>query len=269
MLVRWQSFVDAEVNAPYLDRLQQYLTSIAGPSVRVEVAGMTPPARSFGRLSELRCAVAAVDQALQAEADGVDAFVFGHFQEPGLYEARSACRIPIGGIGESSLLWASHIGRRIGLVSIDPVFEVIHLEQAQRYGLESRIAGVRALGATVADFAEAFAGNRDAYEELVAAFTKEARILVDQGADVIVPAGGLFALLVAHEQAMTVGSAPVVNCIAIALAWIEISVRMKQANGLHSSRGPSFALVPDEAIADFRAMARPGQTTTNFGPGVP
>ena len=40
--------------------------------------------------------------AIQAEKDGYDGFAVGHFQEPGLYEARASVDIPVHGLGEAS-----------------------------------------------------------------------------------------------------------------------------------------------------------------------
>ena len=68
MKIFWQSFVDASLNAPYLTKLASYLNEIAAPGTSVHVAGMTPPDRDFGRLSELRCAIAAIDNGLQIVA---------------------------------------------------------------------------------------------------------------------------------------------------------------------------------------------------------
>ena len=51
MRLFWQSFVDATRNAAYLERLSDYLNEIAAPGTRVEVKGMTPPHRDFGRLT--------------------------------------------------------------------------------------------------------------------------------------------------------------------------------------------------------------------------
>ena len=89
MRIFWQSFVDASVNAPYMARLSEYLNNIAASGTTVHVEGITPPDREFGRLAELRCAVQAIDNGIAAEEGGFDAFVMGHFQDPGLYELRS------------------------------------------------------------------------------------------------------------------------------------------------------------------------------------
>jgi hypothetical protein len=39
----WQSFVDAEQSAGYLERLSDYLTEIADDGTTVDVVGTTPP----------------------------------------------------------------------------------------------------------------------------------------------------------------------------------------------------------------------------------
>jgi allantoin racemase len=258
MRLLWQSFVDATQNAAYLDRLGAYLNDIADPGTEVTVQGMTPPDRDFGRLTEFRCAIQAVDAAIEAESQGYDGFVMGHFQDPGLYEARASVRIPVVGTGEATLHFAAQLGRRIGLVSIDPVFEVWHLEQAERYGLGHRIVAIGGLGAVPEDFAAAFSGDEAAFARMRAAFIACAQPLVDQGADVVVPAGVLPGLLLAREQGLTVGHAPVVNCASVALKSAEMWVSLRRLDGIEPSRGPSFALAPPRAVADFRSFVARG-----------
>jgi Asp/Glu/hydantoin racemase len=254
MRIMWQSFVDGSHNPAYFERLAIYLNDIAAPETTVETIGIAPPDRDFGRLTEFRCAIRAVANAIAAEQAGFDAFVFGHFQDPGLYEARSAVRIPVIGTGEASLHLAAQLGRRIGLVSIDAVFEVWHLEQAERYGLGGRVVGVAGLGAAPEDFGAAFAGDEGAYQRMRGAFIDCALPLVDRGADVVIPAGVLPGLLLAREHGLKIGHAPVVNCAAVALKTAEMWVALHRLNGLEPSRGPSFALAPPRAIEDFRDL---------------
>ena len=258
MRILWQSFIDATQNAAYLERLKLYLNEIATPGVSVDVIGMSPPDRDFGRLTEFRCAIQAVDNALGAEQSGYDCFVIGHFQDPGLYEARSALRIPVIGTGEATLHYAAQLGRRIGLVSIDQIFEVWHYEQADRYGLGGRVVAVAGLGAVPEDFAAAFAGDDEAFLRLRAAFIECARPLIEKGADIVVPAGVLPGLLLARERGFVVDGAPVVNCAAVALKSAEMWASLHRLNGIEPSRGPSFALAPPRAIEDFRNFVARG-----------
>ena len=61
MRILWLSFVDAEQNAPYFERLSRYLNDIAAQDTTVDVAGTSPPDRDFSRLTEFRCAALAID----------------------------------------------------------------------------------------------------------------------------------------------------------------------------------------------------------------
>ncbi len=259
MRIWWQSFVAPAQNAAYLERLAEYLDELAGPGTSIDVHGMTPPDRDFGRLTEFRCAALAIDNALEATEQGYDAFVLGHFQDPGLYEARSATRIPVVGLGESSLHVAAQLGRNIALISIDSVFEHWHREQADRYGLGGRVTHVSSLGALVEDFRAAFEGDDDAYRAMLERFVAAVEPLVACGADVVVPAGALPGLLLRRERGLTVGHAPVVNCVAAVLASAELWVKLRRSTGLEPSRGPSFALAPPGAVEDFRTFVREGR----------
>ena len=241
MRIWWQSFVDTAQNAPYLDRLGEYLSEISAAGTSVDVHGMAPGDRHFGRLAEFRCAAQAIHNALEARTRGYDAFVLGHFQDSGLYEARSALRIPVVGLGETSLHWAAQMGRNIALVSIDPVFEHWHREQADRYGLSNRLSHVVGMGVVVEDFVASFAGDEQALKRLV-----------EDGADVIVPAGALPSLLLRYEKGLIIGHAPVLNSVAVTLKATEAWVHVHTLTGLEPSRGPSFALASPEAIDDFR-----------------
>ncbi len=261
MRIWWQSFVDNAQNAPYLARLGEYLSEIADDGTFVDVHGMTPGDRDFGRLTEFRCAAQAIDNALMAGARGYDAFVLGHFQDSGLYEARSALRVPVVGLGETSLHWAAQVGRNIGLVSIHPVFERWHQEQADRYGLSGRLSHVVGLGVAVEDFAASFAGDKQAHARLLDRFRELVQPLVDDGADVIVPAGALPSLLLQHEKGLTIGHAPVLDPVTVTLKATEAWIRIHALTGLEPSRGPSFARASPQAIDDFRSVVTNRQRT--------
>jgi Asp/Glu/hydantoin racemase len=219
--------------------------------VEVDVVGLTPPARDFGRLQELRCGISAIRNAIQAESEGYDAFVLGHFQDPLLYEMRSSVDIPVIGLGEATLLWASQLGKRLALISLDDAFEVIHLEQLERYGLSDKLFSVTALNMKVEDFASAFNGDKAAYQAILKSFRAIALEQVEKGADVVIPAGNLFGLLTANEIDFRVSHAPVIPCTPIALGWAELAVNLHRKVGLAPSRGPSFKKAGKESIDDF------------------
>src|SRR5690606_28104472 len=112
------------------------------------------------------------------ERDGCDVFFMNHFQDVGLYEARAAVSIPVLGLGESTLLHACTMGRKLGLLAINPAFIPGHADQVMRYGLQQRVAGIRTIDARISDYMEAF--NRPAKKAaLEEVFLREARRLLD------------------------------------------------------------------------------------------
>lgn len=254
MRIFWQSFLDPNTSASYMSYLSNYLNSISLPTVSVVVQGMSPPDREFGRLSEFRCSIVAVENGIEAETTGYDAYVMGHFQDPGLFELRSTLRIPVVGTGESTLLAASQLGRRLGLVTIDDVFCNMHLEQADRYGIGSRIVGCLGMGSSPSDFSAAFQGDHEAKNRVMLSFEKTATRLVNAGADVIIPAGVLPGLLISGEQSYRIGGVPVVNCAAIALKSAEMWLQLHRMTGLEPNRTSSFFLASKEARKDFQDL---------------
>jgi Asp/Glu/hydantoin racemase len=196
-----------------------------------------------------------IANALAAERDGYDAFVIGHFQEPGLSEARAAVSIPVIGLGEATMLHACTLGRRIGLVTINPVFVPYHEDQIARHGLQQRVIAVTTLTAEVALFNTAFDDER-AYARLCESFTMQAGPLLDRGVEVIIPAGGYPMLLFGRQHGFTIGGATVLNGLPIAVAAAETAIRLRRLNGTCTSRRSSYALPPGEAVEEFgRAFA--------------
>ncbi len=254
MRILWLGFVDPEQQRPYVRRLVAYLNEIADPGVEFAFSGISPPDRYLHRMTELRSSVQAIAHAVEAERDGYDAVVLGHFQDAGLYEARAALEIPVVGLGETSMLYACTLGFRIGLITIDPVFVPWHEEQVRTYALEPRVVGVRAMETGVDLFMRAFEAE-DAYEEVLRQFEEQARPLVAAGVEVLIPAGGLPALLFCERRGFAVDGAVVLNPIAVAAKQAEVAVNLRALNGTGPSRAATFARPSEEARAEFLEQA--------------
>lgn len=246
----YQSFVHPVAQAPYIARLQGLLDSVAGPGVRFEVHGLDPPDRFFHPLTEFRCAAQTIRLALEAERAGYDAFVIGHFQEPGLLEIRGAVDIPVVGLGEASMLAALTMGRRFGLVTIDPVFIDWHERQVRAHGFEQRVAGVRAIHADLPGFMRAFT-DEAAYVAVRAEFVEQVRPLVAAGAEVVVPAGGLPMLLFARECPFVVDGAVVLNGIATVAKAAEMALALHRLTGAAVSRRGTYAKASADCVNEF------------------
>jgi allantoin racemase len=251
----YQSFVHPVEQAPYMQRLQALLDSVAAPGVRFEVHGLDPPDHAFHPLTEFRCAAQVVGHALEAEKAGYDAFVIGHFQEPGLIEIRSSVDIPVIGLGEANLLAALSLGYRLGLVTIDPIFIPWHDRQVRLHGLGERVIGTTALKMSLPAFMKAFT-DEDAYATVRAGFVAQVKPLISAGAEVIIPAGGLPMLLFARESPFVIEGAPVPNGIAVVAKAAETALALKAITKVVVSRRGTYAKAPAAAISEFKARLR-------------
>src|SRR5262245_59181142 len=111
MRIWYQSLVD-EGSAPgYFDGLMAHARKVARPGTEISLRGL--PAGAYGEhapadvvtypyLASLHMQFI-LDNALQAEAEGYDAFAVGSVQDPGLEEVRSLIDIPAVGYGESAM----------------------------------------------------------------------------------------------------------------------------------------------------------------------
>jgi allantoin racemase len=145
-------------------------------------------------------------------------------------------------MGETTLFHACTLGRKLGLVTINPAFIPWHEDQVMRYGLQQRVVGVRAVNATVKDFIDGFA-SPEGFNKLKPLWEKECRALLDAGADVIVPAGGLPMMLFSGE----IDGAPIVNGITVIAKTAEMWVKMKAS----VSRRSNFVKPPEKALREF------------------
>jgi Asp/Glu/hydantoin racemase len=246
----YQSFVHPTEQAPYIERLQAFLNSVSAADTVFEVHGLDPPDRHFHPLTEFRCAAQVIRHAMEAERAGYDAFVIGHFQEPGLLEIRGTVDIPVIGLGEANLLTALSMGSKLGLVTIDPVFITWHERQVMAHGLDQRVVGVRAIKADLPGFMRAFTDSTS-YTQVRESFVGQVRPLVEQGAEVIIPAGGLPMLLFSREHPFLIDDALVLNGIAVVAKAAEMAVALKRLTGAVVSRRGAYAKASSLCVEEF------------------
>ena len=246
----YQSFVDPGQHAAYFSDLTQALREMVEQGVEFDIHGIVPPDLELHRLTEFRCARQVIRNAIAAQQQGYDAFAIGHFQDGGLYEARATVDIPVLGLGEAAMLYACMLGQKIALVTINPLFIPMHEEQIQRYGLARRVVASKALVTDPALLVRAFTDG-DTFQEVLRQFRDLVQPLVNDGVEVIIPAGGLPALLFARVKHFTVGNAIVLNSIAVLAKMTETAVALNRLGGAGTSRAATFQKPSAKALQEF------------------
>lgn len=252
MRIWYQSFVDYEHGRIYWDRLRAHLADISDPGTTVDVQGITPHDSYAHSIVEFRCAREVICNAITAQERGYDAFIIGHFQDAGLYEARSVVDIPVLALGEASMLYGCTLGQRLGVVTINRRYIPWFGHQIRKYGLEHRVSGVHAMTFEPGQILQAYE-RADLAEEVARLFAEQAQPLVAQGVDVILPGGGIPMLLFSSIRAHNVAGAPVINGIPIVVKLAEAAVKLRRLTGLGVSRVSDYVQPPREIIEEFRS----------------
>ncbi|MGI9422367.1 MAG: aspartate/glutamate racemase family protein [Hyphomicrobiaceae bacterium] len=250
MKLCYQSYVDYENGKTYWDKLGTHLNDVSASGTEIDIRGITPYDSYAHALVELRCAREMICNAVQAEREGYDAFIVGHFQDAGLYEARAAVDIPVIGMGEATMLYCCQLGQRIGIVTINPRFIPWFHHQIGKYGLKERVISVDAMTFEPGQILEAYNLEEKAHE-VKELFEEQGRPLVAAGSDVLIPGGGIPMLLFSQFHNHTIDGAPVINGIPIAVKMAEMMVELKRLTGQGVSRVSDYAKVPPEIIEEF------------------
>ena len=250
MKLWYQSYVDYENGASYWDTLRPHLEASVSPGTQIDVHGITPFDSYAHPLVEFRCAREMIVNAVRAEREGYDAFIVGHFQDAGLYEARAAVDIPVIALGEATMLWCCQLGQRIGIVTINPRFIPWFHHQIGKYGLRERVTGVHAMTFEPGQILAAY-GDAKKSEDVRRLFAEQGRPLIEEGIDVLIPGGGIPMLLFSQFHNHIIDGAPVINGIPIAVRMAEMAVKLKAQTGQGVSRTGDYAKAPDHVIEEF------------------
>jgi len=227
--------------ADYRNALTAHLEAVRRPDVEVHVNGV-----DAGSLDLHYNAVVALnsfqpggvlDKLLQAEREGYDAAAIGCFLDPAMHEARELARIPIFGLGETSMLLACMFGARFSGVAFHDKQAQYYDRKAYEYGLRDRHISFGSLGIDLSEVQKGFTDPAAMTET----FMVEARRLVGLGAEVILPACACVNSIVYKQKITEVDGALVLDCNAVLLKMTEAMADLVKRVGLSASRRLLYA----------------------------
>jgi hypothetical protein len=119
--------------------------------------------------------------------------------------------------------------------------------------LRERVIGVTAMTRlAVEDYVRA-CEDEDAYALVFEQFERAAQPLVAAGAEVLIPAGGLPALVLSRRAGLTVDGASVLNPVPVLAKHGEAAVALGRLGLPIASRKGTFALASEPCRAEFLA----------------
>ena len=243
-------------NGGYGLALQKTVSAASARGTTVDIRGLSPhrAVADQYRYLEFLDTQEVLENGLQAEKDGYDAFLLGNIFQPGMHELRELLNIPVLGLAECTVQMACLMGPSFSIINVNPKFNRRIVEDIKLQGLESRMVSVEMMSVERPGvFDEAFS-DPSVQDLIVAQFTVTARRALEKGAEVLIPAGGSLMAVLTAAQLFHVDGAPVVNGIMALIKTAEMAVQMHQLTGSFTSKRlmyapPSGLLLEDVRVA--------------------
>lgn len=246
MKIWYQSFASFKKLPNYGRAIGEFLGKLSNERVSFEVHGL----ESGGVGDEYRVfehfdAGQVIKNSLVAGRKGFQAFAIGNILDPGLFECRQVSKIPVLGLCEASLLVSCLMGKKFSLVTVNEHFIPRIEENVRRYGLGERLRGISTMQLEVEELDAAYQ-NEVIRKGIVSKFIEEVRPLVREGAEVVIPAGGVAMLLLALAGVHHVDKTPIVNGIIALGSVAEMMARFRDTTGIFISRRMTYASPEEE-----------------------
>jgi len=236
MKIWHQSFTVLSDLGAYDDALRAHFKRVARPDTEIVMHGMRPgtyqtnyPGIDIRHAAIQHLHAAQFIQAgLQAEDDGFDAYAISTLPDPALREIRSLLKIPVVGYGESAMLSSCLLGAKFGVVVFISELTDLIAENARRYGLSERFAGVRDVGFRFDDVLKGFSQPAP----LIERFRESACAQIARGAEVIIPGEAPLCVLLASQGVSAVDGVPVLDSLSCWVKHAEMLVDLKRQSGV-------------------------------------
>jgi allantoin racemase len=189
-----------------------------------------------------------------AVREGYDAFLIGNIADPGLREAREIANIPVLGLCESAMHMACMMGANFSFVTINEKFTPRVVENVDRYGLRARFVGASRMKIDrITDLGPGFTPG-PVQDEIVRQFNAAAKVNTENGAEVVIAAGGVVMAMLAHAGIhATEDGVPILNGITNLVKLGEAAVKMDRImGGRFVSKKCVYAPPPENQIEAFR-----------------
>ena len=258
MKLWYQSLARQTEATPYGEMLQRVVDAACDPGTVVHLQGVRESA-GIGvhyRFLEYHDIREVIFNAMKAEREGYDAFLIGNISDGGIREAREAVNIPVLGMCETSLHIACMMGANFGFVGISPKWTPRLIENVQRCGLERRLVAIEPLNTSPLDLKRCFVEPAH-LKFIVEQFNERAGRLLEQGAEVVIPAGGDVIVLLADAGIFEVGGAPILNGIVELVKMGELAVKLKRRTGRFTAKRGGYSAPTGEFLERVRQFYGP------------
>jgi allantoin racemase len=211
------------------------------------------PASIESDYDEMLATPATVARIIEAEREGMDAVIINCMGDPGMQAGREVVRIPVIGPCEATMHMASMLGHTFSVITVMKSLRRQFENQAKIYGLQDKLASVRAVEIPVLDLE--LDQNR-----LVRTLADEAQLAVEEdGAHVMVfGCTGMIGAAQAVEQELAARGYPDVPVIDSMVWAVKLAEAIADMGLRHSKmswpfppekRIEGYSFLPERAVA--------------------
>jgi len=242
-----QSVTELRRDTPYSQALVKRARTVLGDEVSVETFGL-PAGTYHGRAASVALSNAFIyhrildrfiDQAIEAERQGYDAFVIGSFSEPFLAEIRSVVDIPVTSVFEASVLVGCSLGSKLALITTSPDVSAMVEKAVAMHHMEARVASILSISPSFEGSVLHSVFSNPA--PIMTAFNQTAAKAIEMGADVLIPAEGILAVLLPEQGITRLHNAPVLDVVSVTWSYACMLSRLRSKAGMSFTRRGRYA----------------------------
>jgi len=235
----------------YESTLKTYLNSIARPGTQVDVHGVNICSRKIqsSRYEELLHQHQIVENLLQAQQEGYDAFAVGCALDPAFYALREVADIPIASLSEATMLLACLLAPNFSLLCQDKPLLRRVMEYVKRYGLSDRYIQCDSFEVSRKDLFRAF----DDPEILLKPARRVAREAAEKGVTMFVVAENIVNMIFAKHKINQIENIPILEGGGALVKIAEMLVDLRQM-GINRSQLGLYSPLAKEDLKSMREL---------------
>jgi len=225
----------------YQEACERYVPKIARPDTQVHFAATDTRAPKMIVSSYIQYLHLGqvIENAIQAERDGYDAFIVGGMRDLGYSELREVVDIPV--------VFISEISYHVACI-LAPKFAVIHSDEhplqsataiIKRYGLQDHTVKGAHLGYSQTDLIETFRTNP---EKIIGEIREISKGPIAEGAAILVPGFAAINVFLGEHGIRDIDGVPILDCQAVAIKTAEMLVDLRKLGMPKPQKGPEFAV---------------------------
>lgn len=252
MKIWYQSFsrigVDPKWNY-YEQALKTQISKVARPDTVIDLHGvgkLHPKFTQYRYFLGLHI-LQVIDNALQAEREGYDAFISGGMLDPGYFELKEVLDIPVAFMAESSYHVACLLAQKFAIIGAPDEVALRKIEdRIKLYGLEQHwVPGVHLGTMTLLEQVADYTNNP---QRVIDAVSEASRKSIELGAGILIPWSGTLSTFLADKDVTEIDGVPVLDNGRVVIEMAELLVDLKNSGITRSKKGLYAAPSKEEVI---------------------